>query len=278
MPRPMPPRRNQPTKAAVAVAEPPETPAPTTIAVAEPEEDDSGDALADAFAGLAAAFRNSGAEKARKRAALDQGLKQVADALQENPDLAKDPAVWEALEKITGISEGMGGGEDLAPGTIRKINDFLSEKVPWQWRDVQEPPPEYRAGGAKHGQPLPKHHVEWVYNVYIPSTEPVTYNDLQTVLFGGTYYTGPKCFWDVYAEAKRLNKAAHEHAGYLFNNAGGIPPSDPGIVNFQSQAVRAMHDHKQGMPEGFLPGAGVGRLRSERAEGEGGEASEEGVA
>lgn len=220
------------------------------------EEADEQDASADlgaAFAGLAALFQGGSVKRAEAKKALDTGLAAINKALADNPDLAKDPAVWEVFEKIEDAQRAQ--STELAPGTIRRLNEFISDKVDWHWRHLKEPPPEYRPGGAKFGQPLPKGCVEWVYGVMPLEKQEVIWNGLRAVFFPEIPYTGPKCFWDIYLESRRATRVAHQHAEYMLNG-GGIP-EDPTVVSVHSQAVRAAGHRIPGMPNGYQPGRGT---------------------
>lgn len=258
----------RPPKAPVAepTADPvQEAPAPEPVA----EQNDSTD-LAEAFSGLAKLF-SGGVKKAEAKKALDTGLSAINKALADNPDLAKDPAVWEVFEKLENAQRSE--NTELPPGTIRKLNEFVSDKVDWQWRHLKEPPPEYRPGGAKHGQPLPKNTCEWVYGVMPMERETVIYNGLPLHFFPEMPYTGPKCFWDIYLDARRGRRIAHQHAEYLMN--GGGLPEDPTVITVESQAVRAAGHRIPGMPNGYQPGRGTsGFARVDGGdEPEGGEAA-----
>lgn len=264
----------RPTRAPDADLEPAAEPTEAPV-----ENDESGESaeIGAAFADLAKLFQAGPVKRAEAKKALDTGLSAINKALADNPDLAKDPAVWAVFEKIEEAQRTQ--STELPPGTIRKLNEFVSDKVDWQWRHLHEPPPEYRPGGAKYADlkagrcSLPPNTVEWAYGMIPLEKEEVIYNGLKVIFFPEVPYTGPKCFWDIYMDARRGRRVAQQHQDYMLN--GGNLPEDPTVVSVVSQAVRASGHRIPGMPPGYSPGRGTsGMTRIEGGDApEGGEAA-----
>lgn len=235
-------KRHGQAPAAVAVADPPSTPA---------LEGDVLDAPDDVFQQLVQLAQAAGgvAKKQQERGAI---LDQVADLLNKlDPQAYGEVLAHPAVEKLT--SEVLKAKEqdgDVLPGS--SLGQAIGKK-PWTWRDLAEDK------------------MEWV--TYTPRrTVPVTYNGLTTYFQEDVTVRVPKCFVDIEEESRRNSRLAREHQEYMFRKRDSL--SDPGLLAGGSMAgpgkVRGMFSGGlaggtwQEVPDHDRPGIDVG-------EGEGGE-------
>lgn len=193
------------------------------------EGEDSGDEgdLAQQLAQLGQAL----ASVAGKRQARQQVVGQIEALLakltpRDYPELADSPAVQKFLEVI----EEQHAASSDAPGTIYNRGSMAQVKKPWGWAD------------------LAPTKCEWLTFTPQESTT-VTIQGLRATFIADVEWTGPRAFYDVYADSRRARRVAQEHVRYLFGQGG--TPSDPTVINDASLLVRAMASGGS-----FYPGAG----------------------
>lgn len=229
------------TRAATAVAEPPDAP--------EPEIEEPGAESDNVMAQLAGLFSQAAGQKADR----DQAINQAMDILgrldpRKYPDIADNPSVIDFVDRVQTARAQQQGAR---PGSyIGNPNSIAGKKVPWTWNDLNKSidwTPEQVAEANARGE------IAFPWVEYRPMhTRTIIWNGLRVFFKARQLVKVCKVFVDTYENALNEEEFAEQHAAWLFNVPGVQAHRDFFTTN--GPRVKAMDESKG---EYFSSGGGM---------------------
>lgn len=214
-----------------------EWPSQTTMTAAggDPPDDDGGASILQQMADI---FSQAAGKQTEQSQVLRDVEAMLGKLRQEDyPVLARNPQIQAFIELLGEHAAEL--HPEAAPGTIVGAGSLAANKVPWEWRHLQN--------------------MELV--TFTPNeTINLIYNGLGLTVNADVEVTLPSCFYDVWIEHRSAIVTAREHADLMFRKKNvmdltrrGRIGADPTVIGDGTSHVRASGVGNTG----YIPGAGA---------------------